>query len=183
MTTIIGVRRYGCVVIGGDGQATVKDTIIKKNVRKVRKLYNNKIIAGFAGSTTDAFTLFELFEKKLEIHQGHLLKSSVELAKDWRTNKILRRLESLLAVSDSSISLIITGNGDIIQPENDIITIGSGGNYAKSAAQALIENTNLSSRQIVEKSLKIASSICIYTNSFNTIEELTYPNSKDLENV
>ncbi|OQM34051.1 ATP-dependent protease subunit HslV [bacterium endosymbiont of Pedicinus badii] len=172
MTTILSVRRNGKVVIGGDGQATLGNTIIKKNVKKVLRLYHEKVIAGFAGGTADAFTLFELFEKKLEIHQGHLVKSAVELAKDWRNNRILRRLEAFLAVADKNASLIISGSGDVIQPENDLIAIGSGGAYAQSAAIALLKNTNLSAREITEKSLLIAGDICIYTNHFCTIEEL-----------
>ncbi|UVK78708.1 MAG: peptidase component of the HslVU protease [Sodalis sp. Ffu] len=173
MTTIVSVRCNSCVVIGGDGQATLGNTVMKGNVRKVRRLYNAKVIAGFAGGTADAFTLFELFERKLEMHQGHLVKSAVELAKDWRTNRMLRRLEALLAVADENASLIITGNGDVIQPENDLIAIGSGGPYAQSAARALLENTDLDARKIVEKVLKITGDICIYTNHFHTIEELT----------
>ncbi|KYP95928.1 ATP-dependent protease subunit HslV [Sodalis-like endosymbiont of Proechinophthirus fluctus] len=174
MTTIVSVRRNGHVVIGGDGQATLGNTIMKGNVRKVRRLYNEKVIAGFAGGTADAFTLFELFERKLEVHQGHLVKAAVELAKDWRTDRMLRRLEALLAVADENASLIITGNGDIIQPENDLITIGSGGPYAQSAARALLENTDFGAREIVEKALGIAGDICIYTNHFQAIEELTF---------
>lgn len=172
MTTIISVRRNGYVVIGGDGQATLENTIMKGNVRKVRRLYNEKVISGFAGGTADVFTLFEFFERKLEIYQGHLVKAAVELAKDWRTDRMLRRLEALLAVANEETSLIITGNGDVIQPENDLIAIGSGGPYAQSSARALLENTNLGAREIVEKSLKIAGDICIYTNHFHTIEEL-----------
>ncbi|MCR3754710.1 MAG: peptidase component of the HslVU protease [Candidatus Westeberhardia cardiocondylae] len=172
MTTIVSVRRNGHVVIGGDGQATLGNTIMKSNVRKIRKLYNNTIIIGFAGSTADAFTLFELFEQKLEIYQGHLIKASVELAKNWRTDRILRRLEAILAVADKKNSLMITGNGDVIQPENDLIGIGSGGPYAQSAAKALLENTILNAKTIVKKSLKIASDICIYTNHSYTIEEI-----------
>lgn len=172
MTTIVSVRRCGQVVIGGDGQATLCNTIMKSNVKKVRRLYNDKVIAGFAGSTADAFTLFELFEQKLEIHQGHLVKSAVEMAKDWRTDRMLRKLEALLAVADEQASLIITGNGDVIQPENDLIAIGSGGPYAQASARALLENSNLSAREIVNKSLIIAGDICIYTNHFHTIEEL-----------
>lgn len=173
MTTIVSVRRNGHVVIGGDGQATLGNTIIKGNVRKVRRLYNEHVIAGFAGGTADAFTLFELFERKLEVHQGYLVKAAVELAKDWRTDRMLRRLEALLAVADINASLIITGNGDVIQPENDLIAIGSGGPYAQSAARALLENTDLSARKIVEKALGISGEICIYTNQYQTIEELT----------
>lgn len=172
MTTIVSVRRNGHVVIGGDGQVTLGNTVMKGNAKKVRRLYNDKVIAGFAGGTADAFTLFERFERKLEMHQGHLVKSAVELAKDWRTDRMLRRLEALLAVADENASLIITGNGDVVQPENDLIAIGSGGPYAQSAAWALLENTDLSARDIVEKSLSIAGDICIYTNRFQTIEEL-----------
>jgi len=174
VTTIVSVRRNGHVVIGGDGQATLGNTIMKGNVQKVRSLYQDKVIAGFAGGTADAFTLFELFERKLEMHQGHLKKAAVELAKDWRTDRMLRKLEALLAVADETASLIITGNGDVIQPENDLIAIGSGGPYAQSAARALLENTELSAREIVEKSLEIAADICIYTNHFHTIKELNY---------
>ncbi|XOD70096.1 MAG: ATP-dependent protease subunit HslV [Sodalis sp. (in: enterobacteria)] len=173
MTTIISVRRKALVVIGGDGQATLGNTVMKGNVRKVRRLYNEQIIAGFAGGTADAFTLFELFERKLEVHQGHLLKAAVELAKDWRTDRMLRRLEALLAVADEKASLIITGNGDVIQPEKDILAIGSGGPYAQAAARALLENTDLNAREIVEKALNISGDICIYTNHYHTIEELT----------
>ena len=172
-TTIVSVRRNGTVVIGGDGQVTMGHTVMKGNARKVRRLYNNKVIAGFAGGTADAFTLFERFEAKLETHQGHLMRAAVELAKDWRTDRMLRRLEALLAVADAKTSLIITGNGDVIEPENNLIAIGSGGPYAKSAAQALLENTELGARDIVEKSLNIAASICIYTNANLTIETLT----------
>ncbi|MCR3755052.1 MAG: peptidase component of the HslVU protease [Candidatus Westeberhardia cardiocondylae] len=182
MTTILSVRRKGYVVIGGDGQATLGNTIMKNNVRKVRRLYNNNIIVGFAGSTADAFTLFELFEQKLEIYQGHLIKASVELAKNWRTDRILRRLEAVLIVADEKHSLIITGNGDVIQPENDLIAVGSGGPYAQSAATALLENTTFSAKKIVKKSLKIASNICIYTNHSYTIEEII-PKNKDTKNV
>lgn len=171
-TTIVSVRRNGAVVIGGDGQVTLGSTVMKSNARKVRRLYNNKVIAGFAGGTADAFTLFERFEAKLETHQGNLLRAAVELAKDWRTDRILRRLEALLAVADSKTSLIITGNGDVIEPEDNLIAIGSGGPFAKSAAHALLENTDLDARTIVEKSLTIAASICIYTNTNFTIETL-----------
>ncbi|GGA57462.1 ATP-dependent protease subunit HslV [Hafnia psychrotolerans] len=146
---------------------------MKGNVKKVRRLYHDKVIAGFAGGTADAFTLFELFERKLEMHQGHLVKAAVELAKDWRTDRMLRRLEALLAVADENASLIISGNGDVIQPENDLIAIGSGGPYAQASARALLENTELSAHDIVEKSLSIAGDICIYTNQFHTIEELS----------
>jgi ATP-dependent protease hslVU, peptidase subunit len=173
MTTIVSVRRNGQVVVGGDGQVSLGNTVMKGNARKVRRLYNSKVIAGFAGGTADAFTLFELFERKLEMHQGHLLKSAVELAKDWRTDRALRKLEAMLIVADEKESLIITGIGDVVQPEEDqILAIGSGGNYALSAARALVENTELSAREIVEKSLKIAGDICVFTNTNFTIEEL-----------
>ncbi len=171
-TTILSVRRNGKVVIGGDGQVTMGNTIMKGNARKVRRLYNGKVIAGFAGGTADAFTLFELFEAKLEKHQGHLMRAAVELAKDWRTDKLLRRLEALMAVADHKASLIITGNGDVIEPEHGLIAIGSGGPFAQSAARALIDNTKLSAMDIVKKSLSIAGDICIYTNHHFTIEEL-----------
>ncbi|KFZ29402.1 ATP-dependent protease subunit HslV [Pseudidiomarina atlantica] len=171
MTTIVSVRRGDKVVIGGDGQATLGNTVMKGNVRKVRRLYNDQVIAGFAGGTADAFTLFERFERKLEQHQGNLMRAAVELAKDWRTDRALRRLEALLAVADKHTSLIISGNGDVIQPENDLIAIGSGGPYAQAAARALLENTELGARDIVEKALGIAGDICIYTNGFVTIEE------------
>lgn len=172
-TTILSVRTKNKVVIGGDGQVTMGHTVVKSNARKIRRLYHDQIIAGFAGATADAFTLFELFEAKLEKHQGNLTRAAVELAKDWRTDKILRRLEALLAVADKRASLIISGNGDVIEPEQGIIAIGSGGNYALSAAKALVENTELSAREIVEKSLQIASKICVYTNSNFTIDEIT----------
>jgi ATP-dependent HslUV protease, peptidase subunit HslV len=171
-TTILSVRRGNKVAIGGDGQVSIGDTIMKGNARKIRRLYNDKVIAGFAGGTADAFTLLELFEAKLEKHQGHLLRSAVELAKDWRTDKILRRLEAMLAVVDKKTSLIITGLGDVLEPEEGIMAIGSGGNYARSAAKALLEHTNLDSRSIVEKGLQIAAEICVYTNKNFTIEEL-----------
>ena len=171
-TTILSVRRNGKVVIGGDGQVSLGNTIMKGNARKVRRLYNNQVIAGFAGGTADAFTLFERFEAKLEQHQGQLTRAAVELAKDWRTDRILRKLEALLAVADSEASLIITGNGDVIQPEDDLIAIGSGGPFAQSAARALMDNTKLEARSIVEQGLKIAGDICIYTNHNRTIEEL-----------
>ncbi|ASQ45000.1 ATP-dependent protease subunit HslV [Legionella clemsonensis] len=171
-TTILSVRRGNKVVIGGDGQVTMGNTVMKGNARKVRRLYKDKVIAGFAGGTADAFTLFERFERKLEMHQGHLVRAAVELAKDWRTDKILRRLEALLAVADRNASLIITGNGDVIEPEGGLIAIGSGGPFAQSAARALMENTKLSAIEIVRKSLAIAGDICIYTNHNLTIEEL-----------
>jgi|UniRef100_A0A486XKS1 ATP-dependent HslUV protease subunit HslV len=172
MTTIVSVRRDGHVAIGGDGQVSLGNTVMKGNARKVRRLYNNKVIAGFAGGTADAFTLFERFEAKLEMHQGHLMRAAVELAKDWRTDRMLRKLEALLAVADANTSLIITGNGDVVQPEHDLIAIGSGGPYAQAAATALLQNTTLSAREIVEKSLTIAGDICVYTNHQQTIEEL-----------
>ena len=171
-TTILSVRRGNKVVIGGDGQVTLGNTVMKANARKVRRLYKDKVIAGFAGGTADAFTLFERFEKKLDAHQGNLVRAAVELAKDWRTDKILRRLEALLAVADSKASLIITGNGDVIEPEEGLIAIGSGGPFAQSAAKALLRNTELSAMEIVKQSLTIAGEICIYTNQNFTIEEL-----------
>ncbi|MFN3234199.1 MAG: ATP-dependent protease subunit HslV [Gammaproteobacteria bacterium] len=172
-TTILSVRRDNKVVIGGDGQVSMGNTVMKGNARKVRRLYNNQVLAGFAGGTADAFTLFERFEGKLEKHQGHLTRSAVELAKDWRTDKMLRRLEALLCVADNTASLIITGNGDVIEPENDLMAIGSGGMFARSAALALIDNTKLSARSIVEKSLNIAADICVYTNNNLVLEELS----------
>jgi ATP-dependent HslUV protease subunit HslV len=171
-TTILSVRRNGKVVIGGDGQVSLGNTIMKGNARKVRRLYKDQVIAGFAGGTADAFTLFERFEAKLEQHQGNLTKAAVELAKDWRTDRILRKLEALLAVADAEASLIITGNGDVIQPEDDLIAIGSGGPFAQSAARALRDNTEMGAREIVEQGLKIAGDVCIYTNHNRTIEEL-----------
>lgn len=173
-TTILSVRRNGRVVIGGDGQVSLGNTVMKGNARKVRRLYRDKVIAGFAGGTADAFTLFERFEAKLEQHRGQLVRAAVELAKDWRTDRALRRLEALLAVADANASLIITGNGDVIEPEDDLIAIGSGGPFAQSAAKALLENTDLGARDIVEKGLAIAADICIYTNHNRTIEELEY---------
>ena len=171
-TTILSVRRNGKVVIGGDGQVSLGNTIMKGNARKVRRLYKDQVIAGFAGGTADAFTLFERFEAKLEQHQGNLTKAAVELAKDCRTDRILRKLEALLAVADAEASLFITGNGDVIQPEDDLIAIGSGGPFAQSAARALLDNTEMGAREIVEQGLKIAGDICIYTNHNRTIEEL-----------
>ncbi len=171
-TTILSIRRGKQVVIGGDGQVSLGNTIMKGNAKKVRRLYKNQVIAGFAGGTADAFTLFERFEAKLELHQGHLVRAAVELAKDWRTDKMLRRLEALLAVANKDASLIITGNGDVIEPEEGLIAIGSGGPFAQSAAKALLDNTELSAREIVEKGLNIAANICIYTNNHLTIEEL-----------
>ncbi|RVU40330.1 ATP-dependent protease subunit HslV [Rheinheimera riviphila] len=172
MTTIVSVRRNGHVALGGDGQVTLGNTVMKGNARKVRRLYHGKVLAGFAGGTADAFTLFERFEAKLELHQGHLMRAAVELAKDWRTDRMLRKLEALLAVADANCSLIITGNGDVIQPEQDLIAIGSGGPFAQAAATALLQNSELSARDIVEKSLTIAGDICIYTNQQHTIEDL-----------
>lgn len=174
MTTILSVRREGQVVLGGDGQVSLGNTIMKGNARKVRRLYKNQVIAGFAGGTADAFTLFERFEAKLEAHNGQLVRAAVELAKDWRTDRALRRLEALLAVADKDASLIITGNGDVIQPEDDLIAIGSGGPFAQSAARALLENTSLDARTIVEKGLTIAGNICVFTNQNHTIETLDY---------
>ncbi len=171
-TTILSVRRDGKVALGGDGQVTLGQTVMKANARKVRRLYQDKVIAGFAGGTADAFTLFERFEGKLEKHSGQLTRAAVELAKDWRTDRMLRRLEALLAVADADASLIISGNGDVIEPEQSLIAIGSGGPYAQSAARALLENTELSAREIVEKALNIAGDICIYTNRNISIEEL-----------
>jgi ATP-dependent HslUV protease, peptidase subunit HslV len=172
-TTIVSVRRGNQVVIGGDGQVSLGHTVMKGNARKVRRIYNDKVIAGFAGGTADAFTLFERFEHKLEKHQGHLLRSAVELAKDWRTDKMLRRLEAVLAVADKTASLIITGNGDVIDPEQNLIAIGSGGPYAQAAARAMLDNTQLSAEEIVRKALDIAADICIYTNHNLTIETLS----------
>jgi ATP-dependent HslUV protease subunit HslV len=171
-TTIVGFRKENLVVIGGDGQVTLGNTIMKSNARKVRRLYRNEVIAGFAGATADAFTLFEIFEAKLEKHSGHLVRSAVEMAKEWRTDRRLGRLEALLAVADKETSLIISGNGDVIEPEHGLIAIGSGGPFAQSAAMALMRNTDLDAREIVEKSLDIAADICIYTNKNQTIEEL-----------
>ncbi len=172
-TTILSVRRNGTVVIGGDGQVSMGNTIMKGNARKVRRLYHDQVIAGFAGGTADAFTLFERFEAKLEKHQGNLTRSAVELAKDWRTDRMLRRLEALLAVADKTTSLIISGNGDVIEPENSLMAIGSGGPFAQAAARALLENTELDARTIVQKSLSVAADICVFTNLNIVIEELT----------
>jgi ATP-dependent HslUV protease subunit HslV len=171
-TTILCVRRGDKVVMGGDGQVSMGPTIMKGNARKVRRLYHDKVIAGFAGGTADAFTLFERFEGKLEKHQGHLLRAAVELAKDWRTDRMLRRLEALLIVADGTAMLTITGNGDVVEPEHDLIAIGSGGHFAQSAARALLENTELDARAIIEKSMAIAADTCVYTNNSLTIEEL-----------
>ena len=172
-TTILSVRRGDSVVIGGDGQVTLGNTVLKGNARKVRRLFQDQILAGFAGGTADAFTLFERFEAKLEKHRGNLTRAAVELAKDWRTDRMLRRLEALLAVADRNTSLILTGNGDVVEPEQGIIAIGSGGPFAQAAARALLENTELPARDIVERSLQIAADICIYTNRNLTIEELS----------
>ena len=174
-TTILSVRRGNRVVIGGDGQVTLGDTMMKGNARKVRRLHEDQVIAGFAGGTADAFTLFERFEGKLQKHQGNLTRAAVELSKDWRTDRMLRRLEALLAVADASASLILSGTGDVIEPEEGIMAIGSGGPYAKAAARALLKETDLDARTIVEKSLHIAADICIYTNRELTIEELEIP--------
>lgn len=171
-TTIISVRRGNQVVIGGDGQVSVGDTIMKSNARKVRRLYKDQVIAGFAGGTADAFTLFERFETKLEKHNGQLTRAAVELAKDWRTDRMLRRLEAMLAVADKTASLIISGNGDVIEPEQGMIAIGSGGAYAQAAARALMDNTSMGASEIVEKALAIAADICIYTNQHVTTESL-----------
>ncbi len=177
-TTIISVRRKtatgGSVAIGGDGQVTLGNIVVKGSARKVRKLYHGKVLAGFAGATADAFTLFERFEAKLEKHQGHLVRAAIELTKDWRTDRVLRRLEAMLAVADKDASLIITGNGDVLEPENGIVTIGSGGAYAQAAAMALLNHTELPATDIVKRSLEIAGEICIYTNMQHTVEELSF---------
>ena len=172
-TTVLSVRRGGVVVVGGDGQVTLGSTVMKANARKVRRLYHDRVLAGFAGGTADAFTLFERFEGKLEKHQGHLVRAAVELAKDWRTDRMLRRLEALLVVADAQASLILSGTGDVIEPEGGLMAIGSGGPYAQAAARALLENTELDARTIVEKALAVAADICIYTNQHITVEELT----------
>jgi ATP-dependent HslUV protease subunit HslV len=171
-TTILSVRRNGKVVIGGDGQVSMGNTVMKGNARKVRRLYHNKVLAGFAGGTADAFTLFELFEAQLEKYQGQLVRAAVELAKAWRTERSMRNLEALLIVADHETSLIITGNGDVIEPEDNLVAIGSGGPFAQSAAKALLHNTELSAKDIVTKGLTIAGDICVYTNHNFTIEEL-----------
>ena len=176
-TTIVSVRRrmpdgHWQVAIGGDGQVTLGHLVVKGSARKVRKLHHDKVLAGYAGATADAFTLFERFEAKLEKHQGHLVRSAIELTKDWRTDRVLRRLEAMLAVADKDASLIITGNGDVLEPENGIVTIGSGGAYAQAAAVALLQNTELAAADIVRKSLEIAGELCIYTNMHHTIETL-----------
>ncbi|GLR12094.1 ATP-dependent protease subunit HslV [Chitinimonas viridis] len=171
-TTIVSVRRGDLVALGGDGQVTLGNVVIKSTARKVRKLYHDKVLVGFAGGTADAFTLFERFEAKLEKHQGHLLRSAVELAKDWRTDRMLRRLEAMLIVADKTATLVITGNGDVLEPEQGIAAIGSGGAFAQAAARALFENTALAPADIVKKSLEIAGDICIYTNQNHLIETL-----------
>ena len=171
-TTILSVRRNDVVVLGGDGQVSFGNTVMKGNARKIRRLHNDEVIAGFAGGTADAFTLFERFESKLDRHRGNLTRAAVELAKDWRTDRMLRRLEALLAVANRESSLIITGNGDVIQPEDDLIAIGSGGPYAQAAARALLDNTDLDAREIVSEGLKIAGTICVYTNQNHVIEVL-----------
>lgn len=172
MTTIVSVRRGNQVVVGGDGQVSLGNTVMKANARKVRRLYDGKVIAGFAGSTADAFTLFEKFEAQLQKHNGQLTRAAVELAKEWRSDRALRKLEAILAVADHTASLVITGNGDVLQPEDDLIGVGSGGNYALASARALLNNTELSAVEIVEKSLKIAADICVFTNGNFTIESL-----------
>lgn len=171
-TTILSVSRNGRTAIAGDGQVTVGATVMKHNAKKVRKMYNNKVLAGFAGATADAFTLFEKFESKLEQFHGNLTRAAVELAKDWRTDKILRRLEALMIVADQDKSFILSGNGDVIEPENGIAAIGSGGPYALAAARALVDHTSMDARTIVEEAMKIAGEICIYTNKEITVEEL-----------
>jgi len=171
-TTILSVRRQGHVVVGGDGQVSMGNTVLKGNARKVRRLYQDRVIAGFAGGTADAFTLFERFEGKLDKHQGNLVRAAVELAKDWRTDRMLRRLEALLVVADREASLIISGNGDVIEPEDSIMAIGSGGSFAQAAARALVENTELDAATIVRKGLAIAADICVYTNHNIVLEEI-----------
>ena len=173
-TTILSVRRPGHVVIGGDGQVSMGNEILKGNARKVRRLHHERVLAGFAGGTADAFTVFERFEAKLDKHQGNLIRSAVELAKDWRTDRMLRRLEALLLVADTEYSLIISGTGDVIEPESSVMAIGSGGSFAKAAARALVENTEIDAATIVRKGLEIASDICVFTNSNLVIEELRY---------
>jgi ATP-dependent HslUV protease subunit HslV len=171
-TTILSVRRDGAVALGGDGQVTLGSIVIKATARKVRRLYHERVLAGFAGATADAFTLFERFEAKLEKHQGHLTRSAVELAKDWRSDRILRRLEAMLAVADNTTSLVITGTGDVLEPEHGIVAIGSGGAYAQAAARALLSHTELSAADVVKQALTIAGEICIYTNQNHVIEVL-----------
>jgi ATP-dependent HslUV protease, peptidase subunit HslV len=172
-TTIVSVRRGASVALGGDGQVTLGTIVVKASARKVRKLYHDQVLAGFAGATADAFTLFERFEAKLEKHQGHLVRAAIELTKDWRTDRVLRRLEAMLAVADKEASLIISGNGDVLEPELGIVAIGSGGAYAQAAARALLEHSELPAAEIVKKSLEIAGDLCIYTNQNHTIETLS----------
>lgn len=172
MTTILSVRRDDEVVMGGDGQVSLGNTVMKGNARKVRRLYNDKVIAGFAGATADAFTLFEKFEAHLQKHSGHLTRAAVELAKEWRSDRALRKLEAILIVADETATLTITGNGDVLEPENGVISVGSGGNYALAAAKALFENTELSAQEIVNKGLTIAGDICVFTNHNFTIETI-----------
>lgn len=172
MTTIVSVRKNGKVALGGDGQVSLGNTVMKGNARKVRRLYHGEVIAGFAGGTADAFTLFERFEAQLEKYQGQLVRAAVELAKDWRSDRALRKLEAMLIVANKEASLIITGNGDVVEPEEGLVAIGSGGNFAQAAARALVENTDLGAAEIVEKSLNIAADICVYTNHSLVIEEL-----------
>ena len=171
-TTIVSVRRGNLVALGGDGQVTLGNIVVKATASKVRKLHHNQVLAGFAGATADAFTLFERFEAKLEKHQGHLVRAAIELTKDWRTDRVLRRLEAMLAVADKEASLIITGNGDVLEPEHGIISIGSGGAFAQAAARALIEHTQMTPQEVVKRSLEIAGDLCIYTNQNHTIEVL-----------
>ena len=171
-TTIVSARRGKQVAMGGDGQVTLGNIIVKQGAKKVRRLYHDRILAGFAGATADAFTLFERFDAKLDKHQGNLMRSAVELAKDWRTDRILRRLEAMLAVADSETSLIITGTGDVLEPELGLISIGSGGPYAHAAARALLDNTDLPPKELVKKALEIAGDLCIYTNQSHTIESI-----------
>jgi len=173
-TTILSVRRDAAVALGGDGQVTLGNVVVKSSARKVRRIYQDRVLAGFAGATADAFTLFERFEGKLEKHQGHLTRAAVELAKDWRSDRILRRLEAMLAVADRTASLVITGTGDVLEPEFGIVAIGSGGPYAQAAARALVENTALSARDVVQRSLDIAGDLCIYTNRNLVIESLEW---------
>jgi len=171
-TTIVSVRRGRLVALGGDGQVTLGNIVVKATARKVRKLHRDQVLAGFAGATADAFTLFERFEAKLEKHQGHLVRAAIELTKDWRTDRVLRRLEAMLAVADRDASLIITGNGDVLEPEHGIISIGSGGAFAQAAARALVDHTDMTPEQVVKRSLEIAGDLCIYTNQNHTIESL-----------
>ena len=172
-TTIVSVRRGASVALGGDGQVTLGTIVVKASARKVRKLHHDQVLAGFAGATADAFTLFERFEAKLEKHQGHLVRAAIELTKDWRTDRVLRRLEAMLAVADRDASLIISGNGDVLEPELGIVAIGSGGGYAQAAARALLEHTDMAPAQVVKRALEIAGDLCIYTNQNHTIETLS----------